>query len=87
MISTNHHVKSPVITMSRKGPKEIVKEIFDMLETGGTKTTHEIAHVLNSNTQTVRKYAELIEYIQSREKLVIEKTTNITFLKITSKRN
>jgi len=73
--------------MSRKGPKEIVKDIFDMLETSGTKTTHEIAHALNSNTQTIRKYAELIEYIQSRQKLVIEKTTNITFLKITSKSN
>ena len=70
---------------TRKQPPSIVNEIFRVLEEDGTKSTNEIAISIGSNTQTVKRWVETIKLIQSKAKLIVEKTARITLVRIEKK--
>ena len=60
---------------TRKEPPKIIQKIFDILENDGTKSTNEIATLINSNTQTVKRWVETIKLIQSKPTLIVEYLT------------
>jgi len=63
----------------RKDPDSIVRAIFTELGKGGPKTPTEIARASNINSETIRKYLELIEFVQDQQRLVLRSTPDDTF--------
>ena len=72
--------------MPKKNAKDIVTIIFDELNDKSTKTANEIAMRCKSNPETIRFYAELIHFIQSKEKMNIKEirsgSRTVTFISI-----
>ncbi|HME50786.1 MAG TPA: hypothetical protein VKM55_01085 [Candidatus Lokiarchaeia archaeon] len=66
----------------RKDPKTIIDQIYNELEKGGTKTTNQIAVKMKANTQTVKRWVDLVRYIQTKPKLMVESGDRITLVRI-----
>nr|MDO8112920.1 hypothetical protein [Candidatus Sigynarchaeota archaeon] len=62
----------------RKDPDSIIRAIFTELGRGGSKTPTEIAKAINGNSETIRKYLELIEFVQDQQRLVLRSTEDDT---------
>jgi len=58
----------------RKDPESIIRAIFTELGRDGPKTPTEIAKAINSNSETIRKYLELIEFVQDQQRIVLRST-------------
>jgi hypothetical protein len=54
--------------------KEIFEKIFAKLEVDNSKTVADLVKETNFKHETVRKNLELIEFIQSQPKLILERT-------------
>ena len=62
----------------RKDPESIIRAIFTELGRGGPKTPTEIAKAINGNSETIRKYLELIEILQNQQRLALRSTEDDT---------
>nr|MDO8112757.1 hypothetical protein [Candidatus Sigynarchaeota archaeon] len=62
----------------RKDPDSIVRAIFIELGRGGPKTPTEIAKASNINSETIRKYLDLIEFVQDQQRIVLRSTADDT---------
>lgn len=71
--------------MSRKSPESIVNQIFEELFKNGAKSTNEIATAMKSNIKTIKNYIKLIEIIQHKPTIIVERTKNITVVRIERK--
>jgi len=71
--------------MGRKNPGSIVERIYAELFKNGAKSTNEIALAINSNTKTVKNYIKLIELIQQKPPIIVERTRNITVVRVEKK--
>nr|MDO8112050.1 hypothetical protein [Candidatus Sigynarchaeota archaeon] len=70
-----------------KDPKTIINEIYAELEKDGAKTPNEIALKMKANMQTIKRWVDLIKYIQTKPKLIVESGTRITLIRIEKKGN
>jgi len=64
--------------VERKDPDSIIRGIFTELGRGGPKTPTEIAKAIDCNSETIRKYLELIEFVQDQQRIVLRSTTDDT---------
>lgn len=72
-----------MISMAKKNVAEIIESIFLVLDDDVLKSLSEIADKTNSNASTIGKYVEIIEDIQKRPRIIVEKTkTSILVKKI-----
>lgn len=71
--------------MTRSTTQEILNSIFALLETKESKNISEIAQKTNIPNRTIKKYVELIEYIQAQPKLIIVRTGHSYQLKMDEK--
>jgi len=74
-----------IYLMGKKKPADIVNRIFHELSINGARSTNEIAMALKSNTSTVKSYIELIETIQKAPKVIVERATNVTIVRLDKK--
>lgn len=74
-----------MIKVARKNPESIVKQIFEELLKNGAKSTNEIAIAMNSDTRTIKNYVDLIELVQHEPPIVVERTKNVTVVRIEKK--
>ena len=68
--------------MGRKKPETLVNQIFDVLANNEAKSTNEIALAIGSNTRTIKDYVHLIETIQAKPQILVERTKNITVVRV-----
>ena len=69
----------------KKDPEDIIKAIFDDLSKDGLKSLSEIATNIGSHNYTVKKYVELIKFIQDQPKIIIERTKTLTLARLEKK--
>ena len=68
--------------MARKNPEIIINQIFAELEKGEAKSTNEIAVSMKSNIKTVKDYIHLIEIIQAKPRVLVDRAKNVTLVRI-----
>jgi hypothetical protein len=69
----------------KKDPQDIIKAIFGDLSGGGLKSLSEIATDIGSHNYTVKKYTELIEFIQNQPRIIVEHTKALTLARLEKK--
>lgn len=75
----------------KKDPDVIVHAIFNELEKNGLKTLTEIGKNIKSGYHTVKRYVDIIQFIQSQPKIIVETTetskASFTTVKLEKKEN
>ncbi len=73
---------NPARRSTRKSNDEIIDAIFAELEGTGAKTPNEIAIALKANTQTIKRWLDIIKHVQSKPRLVLETGARFTLARI-----
>jgi DeoR/GlpR family transcriptional regulator of sugar metabolism len=63
-------------------PETIIDQIYAELQQDGTMTPNQIALKLKANTQTIKRWLDLIKLVQSKPKLIMETGSRITLVRI-----
>ena len=70
-----------VLKLSKKKPIEIFEAILNSLSIDSFKHISKIASEISSHSKTVRTYVEIIEFLQSQPRIVIERVQNKLLIK------
>jgi len=66
----------------KRDPMDIIQAIFSDLEKDGLKTITEISKNIRSGYHTVKNYLDIIQFVNSKPRIQVDKTKNMTVVKL-----